>query len=104
MITLPVTQARKQLLTLVDRIDDEYTRVDLTKKGKVKASLVAPDYLDALEETIYSLTYSMKDIKAAQKEIREGKYVTLDEFRRNRRERYARKGVSSSKRTGKKDR
>lgn len=49
---IPVTQARRDLLKLVDRIDEEYTRVDLTKKGKVKATLVSPEYLDSLEETV----------------------------------------------------
>lgn len=30
---IPVTEARKNLLKLVDLIDEEYTRIDLTKKG-----------------------------------------------------------------------
>lgn len=77
---IPVTEARKNLLKLVDLIDDEYTRVDLTKKGKVKASLVSPDYLDSLEETIYSLEHSLKDIREAEEEIKRGKYVTLEEL------------------------
>src|SRR3989344_6368462 len=91
---LPVTQARKDFLNLVDLIDEKYTRVDFTKKGIVKASLVSPDYLDELEETIYTLTHSMSDIREAEKEIKEGKYVTLDEFLK---EFYASKNISSQK-------
>ena len=85
---IPVTEARKKLLKLVDQIDEEYTRIDLTKRGKVKATLVSPDYLDSLEETIYTLEHSMKDIKKAEKELAQGKYVTLDEIikRFNKRE------------------
>lgn len=45
--------------------------------GRVKATLVSPDYLDSMEETIYSMTHSLKDIKQAEKEIAEGKFVTL---------------------------
>ena len=75
---IPVTQARRDLLKLVDKVDEEYTRVDLTKKGRVKATIVSPDYLDSLEETIYTLTHSMRDIRAAEKEVAAGKYVTLD--------------------------
>jgi len=75
---IPVTQARRDLLKLVDKVDEEYTRVDLTKKGRVKATIVSPDYLDSLEETIYTLTHSMRDIRAAEKEAAAGKYVTLD--------------------------
>ena len=81
--TIPVTQARKDLLNLVDKDDEDYTRVDLTKYGKVKATLVSPDYLDSLEETIYTLKHSMKDIKKAEKEIAKGNYVTLEELEEN---------------------
>ena len=77
---IPVTEARKKLLKLVDQIDEEYTPIDLTKRGKVKATIVSPDYLDSLEETIYTLEHSMKDIKKAEKELAQGKYVTLDEI------------------------
>lgn len=78
-----MTEARKNLLNLVDYVDEKYTRVDLTKKGRVKASLVSPEYLDSLEETVYTLTHSMKDIRKAEKEIAEGKYVTLEEFKKD---------------------
>ena len=79
---IPVTEARKNLLKLVDKINDEYTRVDLTKKGKIKASLVSPDYLDSLEETVYTLENSMDDIRKAEKQIKEGKFITLKELRK----------------------
>ena len=78
---IPVTQARRDLLKLVDQVDDEYTRVDLTKNGHVKATLISPDYLDSLEETIYTLENSMDDIHKAEREIAAGNYVTLDELK-----------------------
>ena len=90
---LPVTQARKNLLKLVDTIDEKYTRIDITKNGKIKASLISPEYLDSLEETIYTLTHSMDDIREAEKELAEGKYVTLEELLE---EMNARKTVSHS--------
>jgi prevent-host-death family protein len=77
---LPVTEARKEFLNLVDKIDEDYLRVDLTKNGRIKATLISPDYIDELEETIYTLTHSMPAIRKAQKEFREGKYVTLETF------------------------
>ncbi len=86
--TIPVTQARKNLLTLVDKIDEEYTRVDLTKNGKIKATLISPDYLDSLEETIYTLEHSMKDIKRAEKEIAKGNYATLQELKKDLQKRF----------------
>lgn len=86
---IPVTQARKDLLKLVDQVNLGYSRVDLTKNGTIKATLVSPDYLDSLEETIYSMEHSLKDIKKAEKEIAEGKYITLDELRKSLKQRKA---------------
>ncbi len=80
--TIPVTEARKKLLSLVDEINDAYTRVDLTKNGRIKATLVSPDYLDSLEETIYSLNNSLSDINLAQKELKQGKLLTLEEVKK----------------------
>ena len=90
---IPVTEARKNLLKLIDKVDDEYTRIDLTKKGKVKATLVSPDYLDSLEETIYTLQHSMEDIKKAEKELVKGEYVTLEEFKKQLEKRNAREKI-----------
>ncbi len=87
---IPVTQARKDLLRLVDKIDEEYTRVDITKNGRVLASLVSPEYLDSLEETIYSLKYSLKDIRESEKQIIRGEYVTLEQFKKELKKRNAR--------------
>ena len=80
---VPVTEARKILLSLVDEVNDKYLRIDLTKKGRIKATLVSPDYLDSLEETIYTLENSMEDIKDAEAEIARGEYVTLEEFKKD---------------------
>lgn len=80
---IPVTQARRDLLRIVDEVNEEYSRVDLTKKGKIKASLVSPEYLDSLEETIYTLEHSMDDIRKAEKELAKGNYVTLEELKKD---------------------
>jgi len=80
---IPVTQARRDLLKLVDQVNENYGRVDLTKKGRVKATLVSPEYLDSLEETIYTLEHSMDDIRKAEKEIAKGNFVTLEELKKN---------------------
>ncbi len=77
---LPVTQARKDFLNLVEKVDEDYIRVDLTKNGRIKATLISPEYIDELEETIYTLSHSMKAIRKAQREHAKGQYVTLEEF------------------------
>lgn len=90
---IPVTEARKNLLKLVDEVDEKYTRVDLTKNGKVKATLISPDYLDSLEETIYTLENSMDDIRKAEAEIARGEYVTLEEFEKDLKKRLLKKNA-----------
>ncbi len=80
---IPVTTARKNLLKLVDEVEENYTRIDLTKNGRVKATLVSPEYLDSLEETIYTLEHSMGDIRKAEKEIAKGNVVSLAELRKD---------------------
>lgn len=80
---IPVTEARKKLLKLVDEVDENYTRVDLTKNGRIKATLISPDYLDSLEETIYTLEHSMKDIREAEEQFKKGEYVTLGELKKD---------------------
>ncbi|MBI1869348.1 type II toxin-antitoxin system Phd/YefM family antitoxin [Candidatus Gottesmanbacteria bacterium] len=97
---IPVTHARRDLLKLVDKVDEEYTRIDLTKNGKVKATLVSPEYLDSMEETIYTLGHSMDDIREAQEEIKRGEYVTLEELIE---ELNARKKLHRIKKSQKKD-
>lgn len=80
---IPVTEARKNLLKIVDEVDEKYTRVDLTKNGRIKATIVSPEYLDSLEETIYTLEHSMDDIRQAEEEIARGEFVTLEEFHKD---------------------
>jgi len=81
--TIPVTQARRDLLKLVDAVNEDYSRVDITKKGKITATLVSPDYLDSMEETIYTLENSMDDIREAEREFEKGNYVTLEELKKD---------------------
>lgn len=90
---IPVTEARKNLLKLVDLVDEKYTRVDVTKNGKRKASLVSPDYLDSLEETIYTLETGMDEIKRAEAKIARGEYVTLEELQRDLKKRMTKKNA-----------
>lgn len=80
---IPVTQARRDLLKLVDEVNEEYSRVDITKKGKITAILVSPEYLDSLEETVYSLEHSLKDIQEAEREFTKGNFVTLEELKKD---------------------
>ncbi|MDQ3715352.1 MAG: type II toxin-antitoxin system Phd/YefM family antitoxin [Actinomycetota bacterium] len=52
METLPLSEARSALSTLVDRVDSTHERVTITRNGRPAAVLISPDDLAALEETL----------------------------------------------------
>lgn len=82
--TLPITEARDQLPTLVDKADrllDEYV---ITVKGKPKAVIVSAAEYDSWKETneILADKELMKSIKQAEKEATEGKTIPWEEFKK----------------------
>jgi len=56
METLPVSEARSTLKTLVDRVARTHERVTLTRNGRPAAVLISPDDLEGLEETLEILS------------------------------------------------
>jgi len=56
METLPVSEARSTLKTLVDRVAGTHERVMLTRNGRPAAVLISPDDLEGLEETLEILS------------------------------------------------
>ena len=80
--TLPVTEAREKLTGLVDEVNDKFEQIEITKNGKPRAIIMAADEFDSWKETLEILSDEqlMRDIKQAEKEYKEGKFVTLDEL------------------------
>jgi prevent-host-death family protein len=56
METLPVSEARSTLKTLVDRVAGTHERVTLTRNGRPAAVLISPDDLEGREETLEILS------------------------------------------------
>lgn len=82
--TLPISEVRQNLTTLVDkanRLLDEYV---ITVNGKPAAILISADQYESLQETteILSNKNLMKDLAEAEKEISSGEYVTLKQFKK----------------------
>ncbi len=78
--TLPITKARQDLLRLVDKVSQEYTRIDLTKQGKIKATLVSPHYLNSLEETVFTLQHTLPQVKQSEFDLVKGAFSTLQQL------------------------
>ena len=82
--TLPITKARKDLPTLVDRANrllDEYV---ITVNGEPAAILISTTEYESLKETteIMSDPKLMKAIKQGEKEIEEGKGIPWEEAKK----------------------
>ena len=81
---ISISDVRANLPDLVDKVNKKLDRVTITINGKPKAVLVSAQELDSIEETLEILSNPklMKDIRKAEKEIEEGKYVTLEELQK----------------------
>lgn len=78
-----LSDARAQLSTLLDAVDQTHERVAITRNGRIVAVLVSPDDLEALEETLELLgdPVAMREIEEAREQLRRGEGIGLDELR-----------------------
>lgn len=82
--TINLKQLRPKLPEIIKEIDSKLERYIVTKRGKPVAVMISPDDLDSLLETIEILSdkETVRRIKKAEKEIKEGKTVPLEELRK----------------------
>lgn len=83
--TLPITEARANLTTLVNRAKkllDEYV---ITVKGKPAAVLMSADEFESWKETneILADKSLMKAIKEGEKDIAKGRYITFEQLKKD---------------------
>lgn len=81
---ISISNVRARLPALVDKVNKKLDRVTITVNGQPKAVLVSAKELESLEETLEILSNPklMKDLKKAEKEVEEGKYITLDQLQK----------------------
>ena len=82
--TLPVTEARKNLTTLVNRANrllDEYI---ITVNGKPAAVIMSAAEYESWKETneILNDPGLMKAIKKGEEDIRKGRYITFEQLKK----------------------
>ncbi len=72
--SLSVAAVRAQLSELVGRVSGQHERITITVDGKPSAMLLAPEDLDALEETIAILSDPevMRRLIASDRELNSG--------------------------------
>jgi len=80
--TLSITEVRNNLPRLVNSAQKKLDEYTITVNGAPAAVLMSIDELESLRETLEIMSDKklMKDIKQGEKDIREGRFVTLDEL------------------------
>ena len=80
--TLPISEARKEIFKIAERVQKPSTYYTLTEKGKPKAVVLSAEEFESWQETL-EVTRSFpnleKDVKAAEKDFKKRKCVTLEE-------------------------
>lgn len=82
--TLPITEARAHLTTLVNRANKRLDEYVITVNGKPAAILMSADEYEGWKETneILADKKLMRDIKQSEKEIALGKVIPWEEVKK----------------------
>ena len=82
MNIIAVSDLRMNLPFLIKEVSNKLKRFIITVSGKPKAVVMSLDELESLEETaeILSIPGALKKINESRKQVREGKYITLEEL------------------------
>lgn len=81
MQSLPLSHVRKDLPKIVQAVHEEFDRVTITVNGKSKAVVLAPEELEAYEETIATLSDSaaVQALVQAEADWEAGKTVSHED-------------------------
>lgn len=81
--TLTISQARSDLSNIVDRSNKLLEKYAITVNGKPSAVLMSQAEYDSLIETldIFSDPNALEEIKASEKEFKEGKTVSWEDLK-----------------------
>ena len=79
---ISATEARKKFFDIINKVEKTGRPFTITVNGEPKVVLMNAEDFDSWEETLEIMgdPELVKSIEESKKEIREGKYVTLDEL------------------------
>lgn len=91
MTVLPLGDVKSHLSELVGRVHDHHERVTVTVHGRPSAVLIAPEDLEALEETLEIMrdAATMNRLAESDAELARGEYVSAEELAEAMRQRQA---------------
>jgi len=80
--TLSISEARKKIFKIAERVQKPSTYYTLTEKGKPKAVVLSAGEFESWQETLEAdrdFPNLEKDIKKAEREYKKKRYTTLEE-------------------------
>jgi len=80
---IPISEARKNIFKIAEEVQKPDNHYILTEKGRPKAVLMSAGDFESWQETIEVMKdfpSLKKDIEEAEKEYKNGDYITLDEL------------------------
>ena len=80
--TLPISEARKKIFKIAEKVQKPATRYTLTEKGRPKVVVMSAEEFESWQESLEVMrTFPNleKDIKKAEREYKKGQYLTLEE-------------------------
>lgn len=82
--TLPITKAREELTTLVDKANKLLDEYIITVNGSPAAVLMSVAEYESWKETTEILAdpHLMKAIKEGEEDFKKGKFVTFDQLKK----------------------
>jgi len=81
--TLSISEARKKIFKIAEKVQRPATYYTLTEKGRPKIVVLSADEFESWQETFEVMRIFPKlekDIKKAEKEYKKGHYLTLDDL------------------------
>ena len=80
--TLPISEARKNIFKIAEKVQKPAVYYTLTEKGRPKAVVVSADEFESWQETLEVMRIFPKlekDIEKAEREYKKGKSLTLED-------------------------
>jgi len=79
--TLSISEARKKIFEMAEKVQRPSTHYILTEKGRPKVAFMSAEEFESWQETLEAIRDFPdleKDIKKAEKEYKQGNYSTLE--------------------------
>ena len=84
MKTLALTEARRDLSKIVDRVSKTHDHVTITRQGRPKAVVMSADEFESLQEPLEIMAdpETMASIRRGLRDIKAGRVTPYDEVRK----------------------